>query len=327
MGMHPLGHQRAGPRKAVRLDLAPPAGLIRAAHCEARAEVGDIRIAFPGPPIATLIEREGLGPYPGAHRLGVEATRCSNLTERLALGKAGLDLLIAVHPCGVPGILLLLEPWRLPLTRQRTCRHGRLRYLRRGGQRRGRLTGQDTAQRRGDPLEIPCEHVAQITEQVKAISDLHRCWRTLCDASGIVRRAITRNNFHSWMVTQPCRDRLGSTLWQEVDRSMLFEIHEDRAIDPALAEGNIINAQDLRRGLDKHWSTAEDPEDCIATERHPQARGHPCTGFAPCVTSEHADRLSESPSALGVAGGERRQAFDKGPTWTRGGGTAEPPDL
>jgi len=108
---------------------------------------------------------------------------------------------------------------------------------------------------------------------------------------------------------------------------MLFEIHEDRAIDPALAEGKIINAQDTRRGVGKHGSTAEDPEDRIATERHPQASSHPCTGFAPCCTPEHADRLSESPSALGVAGGERWQAFGKGPTWTRGGGTAKTPDV
>jgi hypothetical protein len=108
---------------------------------------------------------------------------------------------------------------------------------------------------------------------------------------------------------------------------MLFEIQEDRAIDSALAEGKIINAQDTRRGLGKHGSTAEDPENRIATERHPQASGHPCTGFAPCFTPEHANRRSELSSALRVPGGERWQAFGKGPTWTRGGGTTKTPDV
>ena len=35
-------------------------------------------------------------------RLGIEATSRGNLPEGLALGKARLDLLIAVHTCGVP---------------------------------------------------------------------------------------------------------------------------------------------------------------------------------------------------------------------------------
>src|SRR5919109_802871 len=82
-------------------------------------EVGDIGIDLPGPTIATLIERERLGPPPTADGLGIKATGCSNLAEGLATGKAGLDLLIAVHPCGVAGILLLLEPRGPPITGQR----------------------------------------------------------------------------------------------------------------------------------------------------------------------------------------------------------------
>ena len=58
MGVRPLCHQRTGARKALRADFAPQAGLIRTACCEARAEVGDRGIDFPGPPIES---REMLG--------------------------------------------------------------------------------------------------------------------------------------------------------------------------------------------------------------------------------------------------------------------------
>ena len=92
--------------------------MIRTALRQAGLEVGDIRIDFPGPTIATLVEREGLAPDPAADGLGIEATGRSNLAEGLALGKAALDLLIAVHPGRVPGALLLLEPWRTPIPGQ-----------------------------------------------------------------------------------------------------------------------------------------------------------------------------------------------------------------
>ena len=77
----------------------------------------DVGIDLRGPPIAPLIEWEALAPHPDADRLGIEATGSSNLAEGLALGKVGLDLLLAVHPGCMPGLLLLLEPWGAPITR------------------------------------------------------------------------------------------------------------------------------------------------------------------------------------------------------------------
>jgi len=84
--------------------------LIHTALLEAALEVRDIGINFPGAPIAALVEREGLSADPTAHGLRIEATGGGNLPEGLPLGKAGLDLRIAVHPGGMPGALFLLEP-------------------------------------------------------------------------------------------------------------------------------------------------------------------------------------------------------------------------
>ena len=98
MRMDPLGDQRSCTRKTLVLYLTPQAGLIRTALRKAGLEVRDIGIDFPGATIAALVERESLGPDPTADGLPIEPTRCSNLAERLALGKAGLDLRIAVLP-------------------------------------------------------------------------------------------------------------------------------------------------------------------------------------------------------------------------------------
>ena len=102
---------------------------------------------------------------------------------------------------------------------------------------------------------------------------------------------------------------------------MLFEIDQDGAIDLALAEGKIIDAQDPGRGLDGRRSATKNPQDRITTE------GHPCAGFAACLAPENANGLGQPPGTLRVPGGEHWQAFRKGPAWTRGGGTAETPDL
>jgi hypothetical protein len=115
MRMDPLGDQGAGAREAVRPELAPQARLIRTTLRQACAEVRDIRINVPSPPIAALIEWEALAPHPAADRLGIEATGGSHLAEGLALGKADFDLLIAVQTCRVAGLLLLLEPSGPPI--------------------------------------------------------------------------------------------------------------------------------------------------------------------------------------------------------------------
>jgi hypothetical protein len=114
---------------------------------------------------------------------------------------------------------------------------------------------------------------------MKAIGDLGGLRRPRCGASGIVLGTVTGNDFDSGMVTQPGRDRLGRALRQERNGPTVFEIHQDRAIDPALAERKIIDAEHMRGRLGGCRGTAENTEDSVATERHPQASGHPCAGF------------------------------------------------
>jgi hypothetical protein len=162
---------------------------------------------------------------------------------------------------------------------------------------------------------------------MKAIGDLRGLRRTLCGASGIVLGTVAGNNFNAWMVAQPRRDGLGGTLGQEINRPTSFEIDQNGSIDPALAEGKIIDPQDPERGLRGRRGAVKNTQDRIATEGHPQAGGHPGAGFATRRAPEDTDRRAQPPSTLRMAGGEHRQAFGKGLARTRGGETAETPDL
>jgi hypothetical protein len=82
----------------------------------------------------------------------------------------------------------------------------------------------------------------EVTEEVKAIRDLRRFRCALCRTPGIVLGTVAGNDCHSRVGAQPCRDRLRRALRQEIDGPMLFKIDQDRARDPPLAEGKIINA-------------------------------------------------------------------------------------
>ena len=162
------------------------------------------------------------------------------------------------------------------------------------------------------------ERVTEITQEVKAVRDLRRLRCAFGRTPRIIRRAITRNDFDPWVCSQPCRHRLGRALWQEIDRPMLFEIHEDRAIDPPLAERKIIDAQNSGRGLRGRGGAMENAPDRIATEGHPEASGHPGAGFAARLTAEDADGLGEPHGALCVGGRELGEAFSKRLAGTRG---------
>ena len=108
---------------------------------------------------------------------------------------------------------------------------------------------------------------------------------------------------------------------------MLCKIHQDRAIDPALAEGKIIDAQDPGRGRCGRWSAMENPQDRITTEGHPEAGGHPGAGFAARLAPEDTDGLGEPHGALRMGGRQSGEAFSKRLAGTRGRQTAKAADM
>jgi hypothetical protein len=59
--------------------------------------------------------------------------------------------------------------------------------------------GQHTAESGRDPLQIACQYLVQVTEQMKAIGDLSGFRRTLGSTSGIVLGPVASNNFDPGM--------------------------------------------------------------------------------------------------------------------------------
>jgi hypothetical protein len=189
------------------------------------------------------------------------------------------------------------------------------------------FTGEQAAQSWCDALEIAREDLAEIAEQVKAIRYLDGLWRPVSRASGIVLGAVAGNDFDPGMGAQPCGHSLGRALRQKIDRALLFEIHQDGAIDPALAQGKIVDAHDPGCGRVGRGAPTENPQDRIAAEGHPQVAGHARPGFTPCLAPEYTERVGQAHGALGMDRRERGEAFRKGPTRTRGRQAAKAADV
>ena len=81
-----------------------------------------------------------------------------------------------------------------------------------------------------------------------------------------------------------------------------------------------------RGRLGRGRTTAQNPPDRVATQRHPPAGRHPCPRFAASFTPKDAHGLGQPPRPWRMPGGKRREAFRKGPAGTRGRETTEPPD-
>jgi hypothetical protein len=164
-----------------------------------------------------------------------------------------LDLLItcgAAVSCGLPACLLSdrRQPQGADQWGRRRCgrsAHGwRLRQV--------REIGVQTA-------EHPLKRFAMVLEHVPAIGDLERSRGSVGGPAGILGRAVTRDHVDARMATQPGRECFGPTIGQEIDRLMLFEVNQDRSVDPPFLEGEIINTKHPWGYWRYRFSLAENP--------------------------------------------------------------------
>ena len=94
------------------------------------------------------------------------------------------------------------------------------------------------------PVKQPLDSFAHIGEQVPAVSYLYRIGCTAGYPVCVGGRAIAANDLDPWMLLEPNRQCVSSTIRQEIHRTSPLQVHEDGAICPALLPGPIVYAQD-----------------------------------------------------------------------------------
>jgi hypothetical protein len=113
------------------------------------------------------------------------------------------------------------------------------------------------------------------------------------------------------MVPQPGCERLGRAIRQEIDWLMVFEVDEDRSIDPPFLQRKIINAQHTwghRRG---GFRLADNAQEGIVTHTHAEFAGQPGTGLAAERMGDDLEGTREPERPLGAKWEQIRQSFGK----------------
>lgn len=112
------------------------------------------------------------------------------------------------------------------------------------------------------------DDLAQVEEEMETVDHLLCLRCAVTHAARIVLRAIACHDRDLRLTLQPCRDSCRCPLREQVDRAPTFEVHHDRAIDAALAQGEIVNADHVWWRRDLRWRGAEYAQERVAARRH-----------------------------------------------------------
>ncbi|GJE65052.1 hypothetical protein LNAOJCKE_2260 [Methylorubrum aminovorans] len=144
-----------------------------------------------------------------------------------------------------------------------------------------------------------------------AVGDLHGRRRAQRGAAGVLGRTIARHEPDLRLAAEPCGPRLGRAVGQQVERSSAFEIDDDGAVGPPLAQRPVINADDARSRWLRQRHSPDRPQQGRGTGRHGQVSEQAGGGLpTKCETGPGLCR-SQPAGALGMAGEQLREALGK----------------
>jgi len=160
-------------------------------------------------------------------------------------------------------------------------------------------------------IKHPLERFSVVLEHMPAICHLERSRCPVRGSASILGRAVTGDHVDTRMVPQPGRERLGRAIRQEIDWLMVFEVDEDRSIDPPFLQRKIINAKHTwghRRG---GFRLADNTQEGIVTHPHAEFAGQPGTGLAAERIGDNLEGTREPERPLGAKWEQIGQSFRK----------------
>lgn len=88
--------------------------------------------------------------------------------------------------------------------------------------------------------------VAQIAPQMPAVADLHRVGQRPTNRLGVGGRAVPAHDFDLCLSAQPCRQRVGLPVGQDIDAFPGLGIDDDRGVAVAAAQGEVVDPDHSR---------------------------------------------------------------------------------
>ena len=173
-------------------------------------------------------------------------------------------------------------------------------------------------------LQEAFERVAEVLQEVEAVGDLYRRGRTARRAVGVEVAAVARDEGDGRVRAEPCRDRIGGAVGQEIDGSVPFEIAQDGAVAGRFPPRPVVDAQHARRRDRARDGTAHTRRSKVSPlVGIPRVVASRLPASPPSAKPMCASAAAEPVAASSTGRDERGQAFAEGPARAVGGRAEE----
>jgi hypothetical protein len=111
------------------------------------------------------------------------------------------------------------------------------------------------------PLHLAFEGLSEVLDEVPAVQDLLRLWRTFTQAMRVFRGPVPGRQLDGGMLLEPRNQRGGCSVTQNFDRFSSLQVNDQRAIERPSLEGEVIDANAFDGCRRLKWGHApHDPE-------------------------------------------------------------------
>jgi hypothetical protein len=116
-------------------------------------------------------------------------------------------------------------------------------------------------------LQQPFQRLAEVFQQMPAVSNLHGIGRPLARTVCVRTGTIAADGRHIGLIAEPRGQRCGIAPKQEIKRAMLLHVHEDRPIGPPSAPAPIIHTEDMWRTGIRQCRRHHGAQECHTADR------------------------------------------------------------
>jgi hypothetical protein len=168
----------------------------------------------------------------------------------------------------------------------------------------GRIGGEDFGQ-----------HGGQILQQMKAVGHLARRGRPHARRFRVRLCPIPYVHLDPRVCLQPLRHGRGFPVGEEGQGPPPFEIQQEGAVGVALAQGEIVYTEDLRRANRRVGGAADHPQQRVTTHQESEVPTEPHPG-RPTQRQAHGEETCRQPQSLPGPGRHKsRQALGEDAAW------------
>jgi len=140
-------------------------------------------------------------------------------------------------------------------------------------------------------------------------------------------RTVACHDLDPGPLLQPCRNRRGRAIRQQVDYALPFQIEHDRAVGPPLAQRPVVHGHDPQRLQLRQRQPPDQAQHRVRAHRHGQMMKQPGTRLAAKHRANSTLSLAQPAGATRMGCHQLRQALGKSAPGAGRIAAVEPPHL